>query len=79
MAKQRYKQGGQAGRRGPTKGKSPKKKGGTAGKLILGVVTFCNLLLSVLLTVLRRQEVLHAVQEDEDIKVLLTAQKKTKT
>lgn len=78
MAKQRYQQGGQAGRRIPAKRKSPKKKSGTAGKLVLGAVTFCNLLLSVLLTVLRRQEVLHAVQEDEDVKVLLTTQKKTK-
>lgn len=50
------------------------------GKLLLAAVTFCNLLLTLLLAVLRRQEVIHAVQgEEEKIKVLLTAQKSTKT
>lgn len=49
------------------------------GKLLLAVVTFCNLLLTLLLAVFRRQEVIHAVRgEEEQIQVLLTTQKDTK-
>ena len=49
------------------------------GKLLLAVMTFCNLLLTLLLAVFRRQEVIHAVRgEEEQIQVLLTTQKDTK-
>ena len=58
---------------------APKKSGGMAGKIFLALITFCNLLLSLLLAVQRRQDTLRAVREDEKVKVLLTAQKETKT
>ncbi len=67
-----------------TKGGRPgkKQKGrprhSTAGKLTLAVVTCVNLGLGLALSILNRREVIHAVQEDEDVKVLLTSQKKTK-
>lgn len=68
---------GGAGRAASPKNKT-KKKSGTGGKLILAAVTFLNLLLSLLLTLLRRQEVLHAVNTDEGVKLLLTERKRTK-
>ncbi|MFQ7107007.1 hypothetical protein [Neglectibacter timonensis] len=57
-------------------------KGGkkvSAGKLLLALVTFCNLLLSLLLAVLNRQEVIRAVRREEKVEVLLSSQKETKT
>ncbi len=71
MKKQQFHRGGQ-----PAKKKT--KKGSFGGKLILGLVTCVNLVLSVLLHVLRRQEVIHAVQGSDEIKVLLTAKPETK-
>lgn len=62
-----------AGRRAPVKRKS-----GRAGKLTLAIVTCCNLILSVTLHLLRRQEVLHAIEGDEDVKLLLTEKKRVK-
>lgn len=62
-----------AGRKAPAKWKS-----GRAGKLTLAIVTCCNLILSVTLHLLRRQEVLHAVEGDEGVKLLLTEKKRTK-
>ncbi len=53
-------------------------KTGTGAKLFLALVTFLNLLLSFLLAVMRRQEVIKAVEEDEKVKVLLVSQKETK-
>lgn len=54
---------------------------GSGAKLLLALVTLCNVGLSLALAVLRRQEVLHAVrtQDGEGVQVLLTAQKETKT
>lgn len=78
MAKQQYTSGGKAGRSFSAKGKMPKRKSGSGEKIFLAVVTFFNLLLSLLLAVIRRQQVIHAVQEDENVKVLLTSQKETK-
>lgn len=63
-------------------GKNQKKaaqKTGTGAKLFLALVTFLNLLLSFLLAVMRRQEVIKAVEEDEKVKVLLVSQKETKS
>ena len=59
-------------------GAKRKKKNGKISGLILALVTFCNLVLSVLLHLLRRQEVIHAVNTDEGVKLLLTEQKVTK-
>lgn len=58
-------------------GTGRKRKSSTAGKLMLAVVTCLNITLSLALHLLRRQEVLHAVEENDDIKLLLTAAKKT--
>lgn len=58
-------------------GAGRKRKSSTAGKLMLAVVTCLNITLSLALHLLRRQEVLHAVEENDDIKLLLTAAKKT--
>ena len=55
-----------------------RKKHGKISGLILAVVTCCNLVLSVLLHILRRQEILHAVESDEGVKLLLTEKKITK-
>ena len=54
---------------------------GSGAKLLLALVTLCNVGLSLALAVLRRQEVLHAVrtQDGTGAQVLLTAQKETKT
>lgn len=72
------KQGNGAGRK-VSGGKGKIKRGnGMAGKLILAVVTLCNLILSLILTLENRREVLHAVQEDEGVKLLLTEEKRTK-
>ena len=59
-------------------GAKRKKKNGKISGLILALVTCCNLVLSVLLHILRRQEILHAVNTDEGVKLLLTEQKVTK-
>ncbi len=63
-----------------------KKKGNGAGRkkpspksqAFLAVVTCIDLLLSLLLAVFHRLEVIHAVQNDEDVQVLLRTQKETK-
>lgn len=83
--RQEWKQGGRAGRGGGAGRNAagakrlPRRRSGTAGKIFLALITFLNLLLSLLLAVQRRQEVLNAVRENEKVKVLLTAQKETKT
>ena len=59
-------------------GTKRKKKNGKISGLILAVVTFFNLVLTVLLHILRRQEILHAVDSDEGVKLLLTENKITK-
>ncbi len=58
-----------------------KRKKGQAGKLLLAVVTLCNVALSLALAVLRRQEVIHAVKgkDGDNVQVLITSHKETKT
>ena len=50
---------------------------GQGGRLLLAVVTLCN----VALALLRRQEVIHAVKskDGEEVRVLVTSHKETKT
>ncbi len=71
--------GGRAGKPAPRKnqGGAGRKKGGTAGKVALAVVTCCNLVLSLLLALLRRQEIIHAVRENDEVKVLVAKKGKT--
>lgn len=88
MAKQRYAQGGQAGRKpaagrkagksgaGKSAGRKPP-KGGRASRTVLAALTFLNLLLTFLLHVQRRVEIIHAVRSEDGAKVLLEARKKT--
>ena len=59
-------------------GAKRKRKSAKISGLLLAVVTCCNLVLSVLLHILRRQEILHAVNTDEGVKLLLTEKKVTK-
>ncbi len=75
MAKNKFTRGGKA--RGAAPKRPGKPKSGTAAKLTLALVTFLNLLLSLTVSLLRRQEVLHAVKEDEDVRLLLTSREKT--
>ena len=51
------------------------------GRLLLAVVTLCNVALSLALAVMRRGEILHAVrsQDGEEVQVLLTEKKRTKS
>ena len=58
-----------------------RKRRSQGGRLLLALVTLCNLALSVLLAVIRRQEILHAVRapEGEGAQVLLVEKKETKT
>lgn len=61
---------------------SPKKvnrKGFPASRLLLAVVTLCNLLLTLALWVLNRRDVVHAIETDEGVKLLLTREKETKS
>lgn len=51
-----------------------RRKPGTGAKIFLAVVTFLNLLLTLALAVLRRVEIIHAIEGDEDVKVLITTQ-----
>lgn len=44
---------------------------GIGSKLLLGIVTCVNLALSIVLTLLRRQDTLRALREDDRVKVLL--------
>ena len=54
---------------------------GSGGKLLLGIITLLNVALSLALAIVRRDELLHAVrsQDGEEVRVLLTAKKQTKT
>ena len=54
---------------------------GQGGRLLLAVVTLCNVALSLALALLRRQEVIHAVKsrDGEEVRVLVTSHKETKT
>ena len=56
------------------KKKGARRKPSTRGKIFLAVVTCINLILSLVLAVLRRVEIVHAIEGDEDVKVLLTTQ-----
>lgn len=56
-----------AGRKKP----APAKKPGTGPKLLLAAVTCVNLLLTLVLAVLRRQDTLRAVSGDGQVKLLL--------
>ncbi|NBK78243.1 hypothetical protein D5272_06475 [bacterium D16-76] len=50
-----------------------RRKPGTGAKIFLAVVTFLNLLLTLALALLRRAEIVHAIEGDEDVKVLVTS------
>lgn len=52
-----------------------RRKPSTGGKAFLAIMTFLNLLLMLALALLRRTEVIHAVQGDGDVQVLITAAK----
>lgn len=56
-------------------------KRGQGGRLLLALVTLCNLILSLLLAARRRQEVIRAVKGEngETVQVLLETRKETKT
>lgn len=58
---------------------SGRHKNGSCEKVFIAVITFLNLLLSVILAVINRQEVIHAVQENDDVKLLLTSKSATKS
>lgn len=54
------------------KKKGARRKPSTGAKIFLAVVTFFNLLLTLALAILRRTEAIHAIEGDEDVKVLIT-------
>lgn len=66
---------------GPEKhGKSEKQSRAAAWlKLATGLMTLTNLLLSVALYLMRRRDIVQAVESDEGVKLLLTRAKETKT
>ena len=51
-----------------------RRRPGTGAKIFLAVVTCVNLMLTLALSILRRGEVIHAIEGDEDVKLLLTTQ-----
>lgn len=51
-----------------------RRRPGTGAKIFLAVVTCINLMLTLALSILRRVEVIHAIEGDEDVKLLLTTQ-----
>lgn len=59
--------------------KSPRR--GSGAKLLLALVTLCNVGLSLALAVLNRQETIRAVrgQQGDEVQVLLSAKKETET
>ena len=59
--------------------KSPRR--GSGVKLLLALVTLCNVGLSLALAVLNRQETIRAVRgrQGDEVRVLLSAKKETKT
>lgn len=67
---------GKAGRREP--GRSRRKRG-TAGRLLLAVVTMINLGLALALSLQRRRNVLRAVEEDGRVRLLLERSTETKS
>lgn len=54
---------------------------GSGAKLLLALVTLCNVGLSLALAVLNRQETIRAVrgQQGDEVRVLLSVKKETKT
>lgn len=60
------------------KRRSAGRKPGTGVRLALGIVTFLNLLLTLLLSLERRGSVLRAVNQDGTVKLLMEEEKKTK-
>lgn len=54
---------------------------GSGAKLLLALVTLCNVGLSLVLAVLNRQETIRAVRgrQGDEVRVLLSAKKETKT
>lgn len=54
---------------------------GSGAKLLLALVTLCNVGLSLALAVLNRQETIRAVrgQQGDEVRVLLSAKKETET
>lgn len=66
-------------KRGFSRGGRASRKNHTGGKSFLAVVTFLNLLLSLILALLNRREVIRAVRDNDEVRVLFTAKDKTKT
>ena len=60
-------------------GKRPRR--GSGAKLLLALVTLCNVGLSLALAVLNRQETIRAVRgrQGDEVQVLLSAKKETET
>ena len=54
---------------------------GSGAKLLLALVTLCNVGLSLVLAVLNRQETIRAVRgrQGDEVQVLMSAKKETKT
>lgn len=49
------------------------------GKVLFAFLTFLNILLAVVLKVTDRQQVLKAVKDEEEVRLLLCTEKQTKT
>lgn len=69
MAKQKFSRGGKA--QGGKKARSGRKPGSTE-KILGAALTCANLVLSLAVAVCNRREVIHAVQDSEDVRLLLT-------
>lgn len=48
-----------------------KRKPGNGSKLALAIVTCINLALTLVMTVMRRQDIIRAVRDDDKVRVLL--------
>lgn len=59
-------------------GAGRRKSAGTKSKLFFAVISCVNLLLSLLISLLHRWEILHAVRNDEGVQLLLTSKEETR-
>ena len=59
--------------------KKQKKKSGTAAKIVICVFTLINVILSIIVRIYDRKEIIKAISDDDKVKAIIVKEKTTKT
>ena len=59
--------------------KKQKKKSSTAAKIVICVFTLINVILSIIVRIYDRKEIIKAISDDDKVKAIIVKEKTTKT